>query len=132
MIADEAKAAMAFVAAKAGNGFGRAFLENRLTEFFLYGGWLQRDGRLRTIYDFTQPHCAQIWGHSADEAGVVKAVMQASAPGACPFLAVHRVALREMAVIPRVIVAEFWRERSLFSSVANAVRFTLAPNAMVP
>lgn len=128
MITAEAQAAQAFVEQKSGASFGQTFLDARLTEFFLYAGFLERTKRLRTLYDFSQPHCAQIWGHSADEASCAKAVAQVSVAGACPFLAVHRVALANMDVIPRVIVGEFWMQRGLFKSVQDAVRFTITPN----
>jgi hypothetical protein len=129
MLTARSKEIVAYVEAREGKAFGQAFLDNKLTEFFLFSGFLQLQGALQTTYDMTQPHCAQIWGFSGTEAGCQDVITRASNPAGCPFIAVHRVALKEMDVLPRVMVCEFWCDRGLFATVEDSVRFSLTPNA---
>ena len=129
MLRSVAREIVWFVAAREGKPFAEAFLERRLTEFFLYAGYLQMQGKLQSTYDMGQPYCAQIWGFSANEAGCREAIGKASEPKAGPFLAVHRAALEGMDDAARRIVAAFWLATGLFETVEAGVQFSLAPNA---
>jgi hypothetical protein len=74
---------------------------------------------LKSSYDFTQPHCAQIWEYTANETGCAEAVRKAEKSG-CPFLAVHRKAIGKMDGRGQTIVARFWHTHGLFPSVNDA------------
>jgi hypothetical protein len=107
--------------------FSSALLERELTEFFLYAGFLESKGILKSSYDLTQPHCEHIWGETANEAGCVNAIRKAEKKD-CPFFSVHRKALANMDEKGRAAVAEFWCARGLFPSVKDAIRFLRDPN----
>jgi len=122
MLPEVCREIIAYVEKRDGKPFAEIFFDKRLTEFFLYAGYLQSQGRLQSTYDMSQPYCAQIWGFSASEDGVREALGRAAQAGAGPFLAVHRDALKLMARPARRLLAEFWCASGLFASLADAVR----------
>ena len=106
MLTSVARQIVETIEAQEGKPFGQVFLDNKLTEFFLYSGFLAKQGILWSTYDMTQPRCAQIWGHDAKNENLAQNVAQRGiAPDGCPFIAVHRRALIDFDVIPRVIIA---------------------------
>lgn len=118
-----------YVEAREGAAFAEVFLSRRLTEFFLYAGFLQSQGRLQSTYAMTQPFCAQIWGFSSGLEGVREALAKAREAKGGPFLAVHRLALAEMELPARSLLAAFWQEAGLFPTVAAGIAFSIDPNA---
>ncbi len=61
ILASEARALVQYLEDREGKPFALTFLEKQLTEFFLYSGFLESKGILKSSYDLTQPHCAQFW-----------------------------------------------------------------------
>jgi hypothetical protein len=106
--------------------FEDIFLENHLTEFCLYMGFIVRSGlALNSLYEFDQPRCSTIWVHIADEQGCRDAVR--SAVGAkAPFFGVHRLAIARFKAESVKIVAEFWSDCRLFPSADAAQSFLMA------
>jgi hypothetical protein len=106
--------------------FEDVFLENHLTEFFLYMGFIIRSGlALNSLYEFDQPHCPQIRVHRADEQGCRYAVCSAIGAKA-PFFGVHRLAILRFKAESIKIVAEFWSDCRLFPSADAAQSFLRA------
>ena len=106
--------------------FEDVFLENYLTEFFLYMGFIVRSGlALNSLYEFNQPHCSTIWPWTADEQGCRYAVRSAIGAKA-PFFGVHRRAIARFKAESIKIVAEFWSDCRLFPSADAAQSFLRA------
>jgi hypothetical protein len=122
---------VAYVEQREKRPFAEAFLDLRLTEFFLYSAYLQSKGRLQSTYSMTQPFCAQIWEFSAIEAGVREALGRAAEIKGGPFIAVHPRALKAMGEPARRLVAEFWHAAGLFPSVADAATAQLSTRSRV-
>jgi len=122
ILTSEARHLVRYIESRESQPFAITFLERELTEFFLYAGFLESKGVLKSSYDFSQPHCAQIWEHTANETGCAEAVRKAEESG-CPFLAVHRKAIGKMDGRGQTIVARFWHTHGLFPSVNDAVLF---------
>jgi len=127
MLTHEACDLAAYLAEREGDRIALAFQEKKLTEFFLYSGFLLSKGVLADLYELTQPHCAQIWGDTADEAGCTEAIRKAERSD-CPFMAVHSKAITNMNKSSRATVASFWSTRGLFASAVDAIRFLSDPN----
>lgn len=128
MLTEVCRDLIRYVETREGVPFGEAFLGRRLTEFFLYAGFLQAQGRLQTTYSMTQPFCPQIWGFSSGLHGVNEALTKARDPASGPFLAVHRLALTEMQMPARAALADFWQEVKLFPTLQAGILFSLYPN----
>jgi hypothetical protein len=111
---------VAYVEAREHRPFAEAFLDRRLTEFFLYAAYLQSRGLLASTYSMSQPFCAQIWEYSATEAGVREALGRAAEPKGGPFLAVHPRALHVMGEPARGLLAAFWQAAGLFATIQEA------------
>ncbi len=107
--------------------FAEAFLDKRLSEFFLYSGFLISRGSLWKVYERSDMQEAQIWPESAQESGCAKAI-QAAGQTLCPFLTVHRRAIEAMGSKGKQVLARFWHERRLFASVNDGIRFLRDPN----
>jgi Family of unknown function (DUF6492) len=106
--------------------FEAAFIKNRLTEFFLYTGYIIKCGSdLAELYDFHQVFCPIIWGHTADEKGSQEAVAKAREQRT-PFFALHRRAILNLRPQAQSAVAEFWSSRGLFVSASAADSFLSA------
>jgi hypothetical protein len=127
ILTSEARSLVQYLEDREGKPFALAFLEKQPTEFFLYSGFLEAKGILKSSYDLNQPHCAQIWGETASETGCAEAIHNAENAN-CPFMTVHREAITKMDRRGRAIVAEFWHARGLFPSVIDATRFLRDPN----
>jgi hypothetical protein len=103
--------------------FAHEFVEHRLTEFFLYAGWLVRNGReLSQTFHFHQRFCRAIWPSLCSESQT-----RGQLAGACkseaPIFSVHRGALKDMPIESCALVASFWVGRELFASEDEALAF---------
>jgi hypothetical protein len=128
MLTDVSREIVAYIEGREDRPFADAFLDRRLTEFFLYAGYLQSRGLLDAAYDMSQPYCAQVWAHSAGLHGVREALGKAANPQGGPFLSVHRGALIDMDTSTRKLLAGFWFAAGLFRSLEAGVRFSHDPN----
>ena len=127
ILTSEARDLVRYIEEREDKPFASVFLEKELAEFYLYSGFLESKGILTGSYDFTQPHCAQIWGETANEAGCAEAIRKAEMAD-CPFFSVHRKAIAKMDERGRAALAWFWHARGLFPSVLDATRFLSDPN----
>jgi hypothetical protein len=127
MLTSEARALDELLQAREGSQLAAAFQKNKLTEFFLYSGFLLCKGPLANAYDLDQPHCIQIWEQTANESGCAEAICKAER-SECPFFSVHSKAIAKMDKNARGAVANFWSQRGLFPSPADAARFLREPN----
>jgi hypothetical protein len=127
ILTDEACELVRHIEQKEARPFASAFLDRKLSEFFLYSGFLVSKGTLRKIYDFTQEEEPQVWPGNADEQGCAKAIQKASQTES-PFMTVHRRALANMDKNGRRLLAEFWYSRGLFASRKDGIRFLRDPN----
>lgn len=108
---------------RSGRSFAREFLQNDLTEFFLYAGWIIAQGHeLREFYDLDLPLAPTIWPRAAGVPGVIAATASAD-EGRSPFFAVHRRALAVLGAESARLLADFWAGRGLFPSPAAAREF---------
>ncbi len=92
--------------------FAHEFVDNDLSEFFLYSGWLLRERGWATYLDPDPIQAPTIWGGAADLAGVRRAIEQARRTDA-PAFGVHRRALRRLPRAARAELADFWIERGI-------------------
>jgi Family of unknown function (DUF6492) len=127
ILTSEALALLQYVEDREDKPFASVFLEKHFSEFLLYSAFLQWRGTLKTLYDFTQPHPMQIWGHSADDSHCAATIREAESVN-YQFMSVHSKAIANMHEKGRAIVAEFWCARGLFPSVVDAIRFLRDPN----
>ena len=111
------------LAAKSGHDFSVEFVDNNLLEFFLYSGWIIASGRsLGTVFDFHQVFCPNIWPKNVNATKVREAVGKA-ADRSLPLFSIHRRALGRLDAEGVHLLAEFWTERELFATSADAERF---------
>jgi hypothetical protein len=127
ILTDEACELVRHVEQKEATPFASVFLDRKLSEFFLYSGFLVSKGTLRRIYDFTQAEDPQVWPGNANEHGCAEAIRNANQTG-CPFMTVHRRALAKMDKKGQRLMTEFWHARGLFASAKDGVRFLRDPN----
>ncbi len=127
MLTREALELVREVEHKEGNAFASVFLQRKLSEFFLYAGFLVSKGTLWQIYERTQVNEPQVWPGNAGEEGCAKAIQQADQSG-FPFMTIHRQALAKLDKKSRRLMAEFWHKRSLFASARAGLRFLRDPN----
>ena len=103
--------------------FADLFVERGFSEFFLYGAWLESEGVvLDELYDDSGIPTSVVWPGGRDEASVATTIEAARRRGVA-FFSVHRSALGRMGPSPTRLVVDFWTERGLFASRADANRF---------
>jgi Family of unknown function (DUF6492) len=106
--------------------FETVFVRNRLTEFFLYTGYIMQSGiSVRTLYDFNQVFCPVVWPEIADEKGCTSAITRSTERQA-PLFGLHRRAIASFGKRERNLVAEFLFNRNLFETKEAANLFLLA------
>jgi hypothetical protein len=125
MITAKVKELIAVIEAREERPLAQTMIDQQLTEFFLYSGYMISRGEMYRSYVMTQPHVAQLWGADANAAGVVAAIDKFHR-GRAPFFAVHRRALRNMDEKGTRALAYFWRLKGLFASVEAAETFIRA------
>ena len=102
-----------------GRPFAACLLDRRLTEFFLYSGFLLKGGELWRCYQFDQPGTAQLRAGCADDKGVA-AFAEKVRRSRSPFVAVHRNAIPELSEAGQRRLASLWADRGLFPTPAAA------------
>jgi hypothetical protein len=109
---------------QSGKSFADEFIQNNLTEFFLYSGWLFRRGELERLYQFHQVFCPGIWEHTADARGCGAAIAKAGEQHT-PLFAVHRCAMNALDEQALSLLAAFWTDRRLFDAPNTARAFII-------
>lgn len=108
---------------RSGRTFATEFVNQDLTEFFLYSGWVVSQGQtLDEAFECTDVACPAVWPKAANLPGVQGAI-EAAIVRDVPIFSVHR---RALAVLPPEsieVLAEFWVERGLFESTSDAATF---------
>jgi succinoglycan biosynthesis protein ExoM len=109
--------------AREGRPFPDVFVEQQLTEFFLYAGWIVARGTpLDEFFELHQQFCPIVWPGKADTAGVEKAVDEAR-ERRTPLFAVHRRALIKLDAPATTALAGYWASVGLFSDQRAAEQF---------
>ena len=109
--------------AREGRRFPDLFVEQQLTEFFLYAGWIVARGTpLDEFFDLHQKFCPIVWPGRADLAGVEEAVAAAEERG-IPLFAVHRRALIKLDEPATTALTRFWTAVGLFPDQPAAKEF---------
>lgn len=107
---------------RSGMDFATEFVSGDLKEFLLYTCWLLASGHnLDQHYQVHYVNCPVVWPHSADRAGIEKAI-EAAGPTR-PLFAVHREALARLKEDAIGVLGPYWVERGLFPSVGDALAF---------
>jgi Family of unknown function (DUF6492) len=127
ILTDEARELIRHVEQKEAGPFASAFLDRKLSEFFLYSGFLVSKGTLRSIYNLEQPEEAQVWPGDASESACAKAIVRTTQTES-PFMTVHRQAIAKMDQRGQQLIADFWYSRGLFATAKDGVRFLRDPN----
>lgn len=127
MLTSEARDLVKHLAQKEARSFASVFLDRKLSEFFLYSGFLLSKGTLWQSYELSNVPEAQIWPGNADEQGCNNAIRIASQNG-YPFMTIHRQAVEKLDQNARRLIAEFWYERGLFPTANDGIRFLRNPN----
>jgi hypothetical protein len=114
---------VADVEAREGRPFPDVFVEQQLTEFFLYAGWITaRSTPIDEFFHLHQRFCPVVWPGRADVAGVEEAAAAASERGT-PLFAVHRRALVKLDQPATAALARFWVSVGLFADRSAADAF---------
>jgi hypothetical protein len=102
------------VEAESGRPFAAEFERAKLTEFFLYSGWLQvRGPGIDAVYDGVAIPSPTVWPARRSAGGVDAAIREAGEQDSA-FFAVHRSALARGDAAGRDRIARFWADRGLF------------------
>ena len=108
---------------RSGRSFPQEFVANRLTEFFLYMGWIiATNGSLDEIYELRPASRPYVWPKTANRDGVERAIRNATDTRAAVF-AVHRIALARLDARSAAALSDFWVCKRLFSTRDDAERF---------
>jgi len=127
MYTHEARELIQFIERREHEAFASVFLGRRLSEFFLYSGFLISKGTLHQLYDMSPSFEPQIWPGNAGARRCSEVISMANQHG-CPFMTVHRRALEKMDKQGQRLLAEFWHARNLFASAEDGLRFLRDPN----
>lgn len=127
MLANECRELMRRVTLKENRPFASVFLDRKLSEFFLYAGFLVSKGTLWQMYQRTEEREPQVWPENANVESCAAAIRKAARTGS-PFMTIHRRAMARLDDEARNQIAVFWHSRGLFASVKNGVRFLNDPN----
>lgn len=98
--------------------FAEVFVQERLTEFFLYGAYLISQGCLQRYYKFDNWMGTTLW-KEFDNKKMQKIIGNVQSA----FFAVHRNTFRSMDDQTRHALAKLWLDRKLFASYRDARRF---------
>lgn len=98
-----------------GRSFADEFARNDLTEFFLYAGWLLKQGTLEERYDLSGAASPVVWPGGATAEGIERTLAVAR-EGRSPFFSVHRNALPRLDAAASSALVAFWVERGLVGS----------------
>jgi hypothetical protein len=127
VITDAARALVANMERNEGVRLLEAMTRRGVSEFFLYGAALQAAGLLDSLYDWSLPLGPTIWPENGPDDGfVVGGIERARSGEYGPFFAAHRRAIPRLTETGRRAIAEFWADRGLFASAADAVAFLAA------
>ena len=111
------------IEARSGRSFHDEFLRKELTEFLLYGGWVVAGGvDLDERFDLHQVFAQTLWPGSASAPDVRRVVARAR-EGEAPLFSVHRGALGVLDTQGTALLADFWTERGLFPTGADATQW---------
>ncbi|WP_460798514.1 DUF6492 family protein [Microbacterium sp. GXF0217] len=114
------------IGARSGRPFATEFVEQGLSEFFLYSGWVHRsDGSWSEEYDGDAIQSPTVWAGASDGDGVRAALAEVDRWDA-PFFAVHRRALGRLDSAATAVLSQFWTRRGLFVDEGDARRFVRA------
>lgn len=110
------------ITTKSGNSFNDEFIARGLTEFFLYGAWLIKCNiNVDEIYFFVD-QLPNVWPKMVNDGGLERALGLARVTNA-PIFTVHRKALARIDKVHLEKLAQFWVERQIFSTQADAITF---------
>jgi Family of unknown function (DUF6492) len=105
--------------------FETVFVRNKLTEFFLYTGYIMQSGiSVKSLYDFHQLFPPSVWPNTADEKGCTLAITRSN-ESQTPLFGVHRMAIAALGQRQRNLIAGFWFNRGLFETKDAANLFLL-------
>ncbi|CAN5328488.1 hypothetical protein BH11ACT3_BH11ACT3_17360 [soil metagenome] len=103
--------------------FAREFERQRLTEFFLYSGWITvRGPGVDALYDRVPIPSPTVWPRRGHSGGVDATIAEAEEDDSA-FFAVHRQALARGDRRMRRLIAQFWTRRGLFPRESAALRY---------
>lgn len=101
--------------------FWKTFLDEQLTEFFLYACWTRKHWLTipgRATYEMSQPFTKQLWDTNAGE--IADLCRDAWTSGS-PFFSTHRRGMAKLDVVGRAALARFWVQAGLFSETREAL-----------
>lgn len=117
---------VADVAARSGRPFPEEFEAAGLIEFFLYSGWMAREGvDAGALYDGVPLESPTVWPRLATAAGLEQCLAEVARTDAA-FFAVHRTALARLPRPATERLVELWTERGLFDDARDARRLVAA------
>jgi len=106
------------------NGFIKAFMDNELTEFFLYAATLVHCGVFDELYDWEQLNTPSFWNWVTEDIEIVKKIIEETKDEKSgPFISIHRGAIVNFTPAMRSLIAQLWVERSLFSNIEDGIEF---------
>ena len=104
--------------------FETVFVRNKLTEFFLYTGYIMRSGiSVKSLYEFYQLFPPAVWPTTVDEKGCASQIARSNEWQ--PVFGVHSQAIAALGQCERNLIAGFWFNRGLFETKAAANLFLL-------
>lgn len=123
---DTVRAVIRDVEQRSGRRFAEEFIARDLTEFFLYAGWVVREGgSIEEVHSLDLVPNPTVWPKAAHRDGVLAAVAVGLDRDA-PFFSVHRRALAALDEPARAALADLWVARGLFPAAPDAAAFIAA------
>jgi hypothetical protein len=120
------------VASREQKPFPAAFVENGLSEFFLFGWYLcALEGNFQNYYDFTGVACPAIWKETFDLGPrIIFDLITHATRNKLPFFSIHRWAFPLFNDENRAAIADFWCRRGLFASFREALDYLRNPHRL--
>lgn len=123
MYTTKVKDLMQVISRREGRPFAEFFIASKkLTEFFLYGGYLAAAGELELLYAFNDQNCPTIWGHTTSYENVKERILS-SLQGGAPFFGIHRTAFGKFDDATVGLIADYWLEAKLFPDRVAAIQY---------
>jgi Family of unknown function (DUF6492) len=114
---------IAHIENESGRPFAVEFIDNDLSEFFLYTAWLLSRGQLiDDVSALDRISCATVWPRGAT-CDAMRAAVSTTVRTSAPVFSVHRTALAALDAEAAEVLIGFWTEAHLFASTEAARAF---------
>jgi hypothetical protein len=105
-----------------GRTFEEEFINQKLTEFFLYSAWVvKKFGSIEKLYSYSKLYSPTIWEHKVEISQIKEEL--AHGAGRSPFINIHRRSIFKMRNSGLEYIAQLWTSAGLFEDQQSAIEF---------